>query len=203
MCSDGASTPRFSGDDRPSRGRRGVGAKLLNCSGLVFRWWRRFGSGTIRRTTLQGYVGWLRRVVRLNLEAGRDGPCQATAKVCRQLLAIEGSLWTFARVEGVSPENNAAERALRHGVICRRTSGGTDGERGGRFVGRVSTVVATCRQRGRHVLDFLSDCFRARFLGQPRRSSTENEPVGSPSPSTPVNGYATSNGQGKVQSQGS
>ena len=86
------------------------------------------------------------------------------------MLAIEGSLWTFARVEGVSPDNNAAERALRHGVIWRRTSGGTDGERGSQFVGRVLTVVATCRQRGRHVLSFLSDCFRARFLGQPAPS---------------------------------
>ena len=41
----------------------------------------------------------------------------------------------FARVEGVGPDNNAAERALRHGIIRRKTSGGTESKRGSRFVG--------------------------------------------------------------------
>ena len=112
----------------------------------------------------------MRPVVRLLLEAGRDGPCRWTAKVCRQLLLIEGSLWTFARVEGVTPDNNAAERALRHGVIWRKTSGGTDSERGGRFVGQILSVVATCRQRGKGVLGFLTECFRAHFEGRPAPS---------------------------------
>ena len=151
-------------------GGQGVGSKLLALSGRVFDWWRRLGSGAIRRSTLRGHVGWLRPVVRLNLEAGRDGPCRWTAKVCRQLLAIEGSLWTFAHVEGVGPDNNPAERALRHGVIWRKTSGGTDGERGSRFVGRVLSVVATCQQRGRGVLGYLTGCFRAHFEGQPAPS---------------------------------
>ena len=146
-------------------GGQGVGAKLLALSGRVFDWWRRLGSGVIRRSTLRAYVGWLRPVVRLNLEAGRDGPCKWTAKVCRQLLLIEGSLWTFARVVGVAPDNNAAERALRHGVIWRKTSGGTDSERGSRFVGQMLSVVATCQQRGRRVLSFLTECFRARIEG--------------------------------------
>ena len=115
-------------------------------------------------------MGWLRPVVRLNLEAGRAGPCTATAKVCGQLLAVEGSLWTFARVAGVSPDNNAAERALRHGVIWRRTSGGTDRVGGSRFVGQLLSVVATCRQRGRQVLGYLRECFTASFRGQPAPS---------------------------------
>ena len=109
-------------------------------------------------------------MVRLNLEAGRDGPCKWTAKVCRLLLLIEGSLWRFARAEGVGPDNNAAERALRHGVIRRRTSGGTDSERGGRFVGQVLSVVATCQQCGQGVLGYLTSCFRAHFEGRPAPS---------------------------------
>ena len=152
--------------DRDDGGQE-VGSRLLALSGRVFDWWRRLGSGAIRRSTLRGYVGWLRPVVRLNLEAGRDGPCKWTAKVCRQLLLIEGSLWTFARVEGVGPDNNAAERALRHGVIWRKTSGGTDSERGGRFVGQLLSVVATCQQRGHNVLGYLTGCFRAHFEGRP------------------------------------
>lgn len=156
-------------------GGQGVGARLLALSGRVFDWWRRLGSGALRRSTLRAYVGWLRPVVRLNLEAGRDGPCKWTARVCRQLLKIEPSLWTFARVQGVTPDNNAAERALRHGVIWRKTSGGTDSERGGRFVGRVLSVVATCQQRGKGVLRFLTECFAAHFEGRPALSRFPRE----------------------------
>ena len=74
---------------------------------------------------------------------------------------MEQSLWTFARVAGVPPTNNAAERAERHAVIWRRISGGTDSAQGSRFVERMLTVVATCRQQGRNVLDYLRSCFEA------------------------------------------
>jgi transposase len=80
---------------------------------------------------------------------------------CRELLAGETHLWTFVRVEGVEPTNNDAERALRHGVIYRKTSGGTDSESGSRFVERMLTVVATCRQQGINVLDYLTRCYQA------------------------------------------
>jgi transposase len=72
---------------------------------------------------------------------------------CAEILRVEESLWTFARVDGVSPTNNAAERAVGHAVIWRRISEGTDSERGSRFVERMLTVVATCRQQGLNVLD--------------------------------------------------
>ena len=100
------------------------------------------------------------------LEDGAACPCAWTAKVCRRLLAAEATLWTFATAEGVPPHNNAAERALRHGVIWRRTSHGTDSEQGSRFVERMLSVVATCRQVGRGVLGFLTGCFRAGFEGR-------------------------------------
>jgi transposase len=78
---------------------------------------------------------------------------------------VEESLWTFARVAGVPPENNAAERAERHAVIWRRISGGTDSADGSRFVERMLSVVATCRQQGRTVLDYLTSCFQAQRNG--------------------------------------
>lgn len=152
--------------DRAGGGQE-VGAKPLHFSGMVLAWWRRLGSGSIGRPTLRGYAAGPRPVIRRLLESGRDGPCRWTAKVCRQLLAIEPSLWTFARLGGVGPDNNAAGRALRHGVIWGRTGGGTDPERGGRFVGQILGVVATCQQRGRGVLGYLTECFRAHFEGRP------------------------------------
>ena len=39
--------------------------------------------------------------------------------------------------------------------------GGTDTTAGSRFVERMLTVVATCRQQGRNVLDYLTSCFQA------------------------------------------
>ena len=53
------------------------------------------------------------------------------------------------------------ECALRHAVIWRRVSGGTDSVHGSRFVERMLTVVATCRQQQRNVLDYLTSCFEA------------------------------------------
>ena len=80
---------------------------------------------------------------------------------------MEEGLWTFARVRGIEPTSNAAERALRHAVLWRQSSGGTASEWGSRFVERVLSVVATCRQQGRNVLEFLTDCFRAQQSGRP------------------------------------
>jgi transposase len=151
-------------------GGESVGARLLHFSGSVFEWWKRLEVGTIHRQTLRGYVAGLRPIVRSLLEEGAACGCRWTAKVCRKLLSIERSLWTFAAVEGVPPHNNAAERALRHGVIWRKTSHGTDSESGSRFVEGVLTIVATCRQRGRDVLAFLTECFRAGFERRPAPS---------------------------------
>ena len=59
------------------------------------------------------------------------------------------------RVEGVEPTNNGSERALRPAVLWRKGSFGADSEAGSRFVERLLTVVATCHQQSRPVLDFL------------------------------------------------
>ena len=95
------------------------------------------------------------------------------------VLAGEAHLWTFLRVEGVDPTNNAAERALRHAVLWRKTSGGTEGGAGSPFVERMLSVVATCRQQGRNVLEYLIACHEARLLGRPAPSLLPEEVAGS------------------------
>jgi transposase len=119
--------------DRAAGGQL-VGARLLQLSGFVFAWWRRHRAGTIHLQTLRGYVAGIKPDVRLLPIAGAACACAWTAKVCRKLLSAEAHLWTFASVDDVPPHNNAAEWALRHGVIWRKTSHGTDSERGSRFV---------------------------------------------------------------------
>ena len=91
--------------------------------------------------------------------------CKKTAGTCRKLLKQESWLWTFVWVEGIEPTNNDAERVLRHAVLWRKSSGGTDSEAGSRFVERMLSVVATCRQQNRNVLELLTACCRARLDG--------------------------------------
>ncbi|WP_406701247.1 transposase [Singulisphaera sp. Ch08] len=108
----------------------------------------------------------LRCQVRHVLEDGSKCGCAKTSATCFEILKVEEGLWTFAWVQGIEPTNNAAERALRYAVIWRRISGGTGSEQGSRFVERPLSVVGTCRQQGRNVLDYLTSCFEAEHRGQ-------------------------------------
>jgi len=99
------------------------------------------------------------------LEAGQAlGPPRG---FCRELLRLWPALWTFLAVDGVEPTNNAAERALRPAVLWRKGSFGTQGEAGERFVERILTVAATCRQQGRALWDFLTATLIAHQTAQP------------------------------------
>jgi transposase len=144
-----------------------VGRRLLDHSDVLFRWWHRVRDGTLARSSFRLYVSWLRDCFRDDLRKGPACGCARTAATCRELLSGETHLWTFVRVEGVEPTNNHAERALRHGVIYRKLSGGTDSEPGSRFVERMLSVVATCRQQDINVLDYLTRCYQAHLDGRP------------------------------------
>jgi transposase len=135
-------------------------------SNKLFEYWHKVRDGTIQRSTFLPYVAWLRPMVRSSLERGSQCGCAKTAATCGESLRLWDCLWTFTRVAGVEPTNNAAERALRHAVIWRRISGGTDSEGGSRFVERVLSVAATCRRQNRSVLEYLTGCLRARLDGR-------------------------------------
>lgn len=142
-----------------------TGRRLLSLSDRLFRHWHRVRDGTLEWSAFQERMSRLRREVKQALLEGSKCSCAKTAATCFEILKVEEGLWTFARVEGVEPTNNAVERALRHAVIWRRISGGTDSVDGSRFVERMLSVVATCRQQGRNVLDYLTMCFEADSRG--------------------------------------
>jgi transposase len=142
-----------------------VGRLLLMHAEIVFGWWHWVREGRWQRATFQRPLPWLRRSLRATLEGGTWSPCVQTEATCRELLRVEPALWTFVRVEGVEPTNNAAERALRHAVQWRKTSYGTDSAGGSRFVENILTVVTTCRQQERNVLAYLTACCQARYAG--------------------------------------
>jgi len=86
----------------------------------------------------------------------------------KELVEHGENLWTFSEVEGVEPTNNAAERALRHAVIWRKLSFGTQSfgtqsAAGSRFVERLLTVIETCRRRDRNVFDWLTQAVQAKL----------------------------------------
>ena len=143
-----------------------VGRRLLSLSNRLFHNWHRVRDGTLDWGGFQGRMTRLRPEVKQALEEGSRCSCAKTAATCFEILKVEEGLWAFTRVRGIDPTNNAAERALRHAVIWRRISGGTDSVKGSRFVERMLTVVATCRQQGGNVLDYLTSCFEASRCGQ-------------------------------------
>ena len=105
-----------------------------------------------QRSTFQSYVRTLRASFKMELEWGSQSACPKTAATCRELLAREAALWTFVRVEGIEPTNNAAERSLRRAVLWRKVSFGTQSERGSRFVASMLTVLMSCQQQERNAL---------------------------------------------------
>jgi len=143
-----------------------VGEILLEHSTVLFAWWHQWREGIWARATLQWYMGGLRRSFREELERGSRCRCPKTAATCLELLARERALWTFVRVAGIDPTNNRAERQLRHAVLWRKSSYGTQRHRGSRFVEAILTVVSSCQQQGRNVLTYLTACCQAFDCGR-------------------------------------
>jgi transposase len=140
----------------------GIGEDLQALGEEVLRQWKRVRDGPRTREPFQAdTLSWLKGEVAELLRRGLACGCAKTAGTCAELVKGEEALGTFATSAGVEPTNNAAERALRHAVCWRKTSHGTASASGSRFVERMLTVVGSCRQQGRDVLVFLTECVRA------------------------------------------
>jgi transposase len=144
-----------------------VGEVLLEHAHVLFTWWHWVRDGTWQRSTFHSYVRTLRRSFTMELEWGSQSACPKTAATCRELLAREAAMWTFVRVEGIEPTNNVAERSLRHAVLWRKVSYGTQSERGSRFVASMLTVLMSCQQQSRNALEYLTACCQAFSANRP------------------------------------
>jgi transposase len=143
-----------------------IGEALRGQAGQMFHWWHRVRDGTLAHTTFAGYMWPIRREVERLLEAGQTCGVPKTEGMCREILKVRQALWTFVRHEGVEPTNNAAERAIRPGVLWRKGSFGTQSANGSRFVEAMMTVVATLKQQHRNVLDYLTVACEAALRGE-------------------------------------
>lgn len=148
--------------------QRPLGLRLLDITTRIFAAWHRFRDGAIDRSALLLELAPRQAELRDALDDGLDPPHAVVAgALCGNLLDSWPALWTFAHVDGVEPTNNAAERALRPAVLWRKGSFGTQSDSGSRFVERIMTVAATCKQQGRSLLDFLVAATTAARLGLP------------------------------------
>jgi len=144
-----------------------VGTAALTLVGDLFTAWHHFREGTLDRAGLQETMQPVQDAFAALLDEGARCPDAKAAGLCRALDRLWPALWTFVDEAGVEPTNNAAERAIRPAVLWRTGSFGTQSDGGARFVERLLTVTATCRQQGRSVLDYLTAVCTAATLGQP------------------------------------
>jgi transposase len=152
--------------DRGGEGGR-LGTQLMRERNRFFKWWHRVRDGTLaqedfeqRMKKVRRTVGWLLRQAEVRAE-------KKTAGMAREILQLEECLWTFVDVPGIEPTNNFGEQCIRHAVMYRKTSFGTQGPEGSRFVERIFTAVTTLKLQERGVLDFLTDTLRTHRRGQP------------------------------------
>jgi transposase len=147
-----------------------AGTALLALSDELFALWKRVRDGTLTRARFGGKLHAdrdFRARFRSALDRGAACGGAKTAGTCRELLDREASLYVFAFHPGVEPTNNAAERAVRHGVLWPKQSGGPRSTAGAVYLANIWSVVETCRQRGRNVWAFLTACIDAADHGRP------------------------------------
>jgi hypothetical protein len=103
------------------------------------------------------------RELGIRYSQSRDHPCHALAQ---RLLFHEDALFQFVLVDGLSADNNLAERSVRPLVVARKISGGTRSDEGSKTRMALASIVETARAR--HINPFLD---LLRLLTSPRPSS--------------------------------
>lgn len=154
--------------DNPCTVNQRLGHDLMRPTKELFVLWKKVRDGTLSRCAFQKQMESVRaRVESLLLRGYFDA---RTCGFCKELYDYRERLWTFVEVNGVEPTNNAAEQALRHAVIWRKLSFGTQSASGSRFVERLLTVIETCRRQKRNTFAWLAETVQTHLDGQPTQS---------------------------------
>ena len=143
-----------------------LGRKLQRCLADAFRILNELRRDPADLPALRAELEPSRMHLRELLEQGARGRDPQTARFCTGLLERYEALWTFTRVAGVPATNNTAERALRHAVMWRKTSYGTQTDHGNRTVERLLTIRETCRLQRRRLHAYLTKAITAHQHGK-------------------------------------
>jgi len=147
--------------DDPCGTKQRLGHDLMKPTKELFALWQKVRDGTVSRRTFRQQMQPIRQRVDALMLRGYFNAL--THNFCKELVEHKENLWTFIEAEGVEPTNNAAERALRHAVIWRKLSFGTQSKTGSHFVERMLTVVETCRCQSRAVFSWLVTAVQAYY----------------------------------------
>jgi transposase len=154
--------------DSPCTVTQRLGHDLMRPTKELFALWQKVRDGTLSRADFRAQMQPIRtRVEAVLLRGYFDARVRG---FCTDLWEHRARLWVFVDVEGVEPTNNAAERALRHAVIWRKLSFGTQSAGGSRFVERMLSIIETCRQQKRDAFAWTVDAVQAHLAGQPAPS---------------------------------
>jgi transposase len=156
--------------DRGDSQTKRLGYDLRRMTCKLFEHWQQYRDGTISRAAFVRRMAPVRREVERLLLRGINTGNKSLVGICQELYAHREWLWMFVRHEGIEPTNNAGERALRHAVIWRKLSFGTQSAKGSRFVETMLTVIETCRQQNRNTFEYLTATMEARLSGRPAPS---------------------------------
>jgi transposase len=89
--------------------------------------------------------------------------------IAKRMKEWGGSYFTFIEHE-IPSTNNAAEQVIRALVIDRKVTQGSRSEWGNRWMERFWSIVTTCNQQGKPVIDFLYDCVHSNLNRLPSPS---------------------------------
>ena len=156
--------------DRGDNQAKRLGYDLRRMTCKLFEHWGHYHEGKISRAAFVRRMAPVRREVERLLLRGVRSENRSLVGMCGELYEHRDWLWTFVRCEGVEPTNNAGERALRHAVIWRKLSFGTQSAAGSRFVETMLTVIETCRQQHRNTFEYLTAAVKAHLSGKPAPS---------------------------------
>jgi transposase len=143
-----------------------LGQRLRHATCELFEHWADYRAGRITRAALLRRMGPVRRKVERWLRFGAENKIPDASGTCRELHEHREWLWMFLRHENLEPTNNAGERSLRHAVIWRKLSFGTQSAAGSRFMETMLTVIETCRQQGRKVFALIAAAIQTRLAQQ-------------------------------------
>ncbi len=119
-----------------------------------------------RRTqlTVEGYRRSLDKLRKTLLQVVRRAPNRREARTIAERFRHHAkSYFTFMDHEDVDPTNNRTEQKIRFVVIDRKVTQGTKGHVGWQWCQRIWSTIATCRQRGKSVFQFLLDAIDAQL----------------------------------------
>jgi transposase len=110
--------------------------------------------------------GLLERGAGVNTREHERSERSLTKNTCKEMLEVEPAMWLFIQKPEVGLTNNEAERALRHAVMWRRVSFGSQSQGGAEMVGRLLTVGMTLKRRGESIHKYMVEACRARNEGR-------------------------------------